>query len=187
MLSYLKKFFYFDVTPLIKLGKTRVLVESDMLSLPSELNALKAKVDHRDLNFATPRSFLFSSIKFTRGNIYEAYIWYFISTLLSLSSPLLIHRFINLIKLGVTEANFIEVLMTGVALALCGLGSGLFLQQFFVKALAAYQQMTNVLNEYIFKHSLKLSLKARSKNLVGDIVWELTPNRWQTLLLSLPT
>lgn len=170
MLSYLKKFFYFDVTPLIKLGKTRVLVESDMLSLPSELNALKAKVDHRDLNFATPRSFLFSSIKFTRGNIYEAYIWYFISTLLSLSSPLLIHRFINLIKLGVTEANFIEVLMTGVALALCGLGSGLFLQQFFVKALAAYQQMTNVLNEYIFKHSLKLSLKARSKNLVGDIV-----------------
>ena len=100
MLSYLKKFFYFDVTPLIKLGKTRVLVESDMLSLPSELNALKAKVDHRDLNFATPRSFLFSSIKFTRENIYEAYIWYFISTLLSLSSPLLIHRFINLIKLG---------------------------------------------------------------------------------------
>jgi hypothetical protein len=29
-------------------------------------------------------------------------------------------------------------------LALCGLGSGLFLQQFFVKALAAYQQKTNV-------------------------------------------
>ena len=92
MLNYLKKFFYMDVTPIIKLGKTKVLTESDMLSLPDELNPKKAKLDIGDLAFSSPRAFLFSSIKFTRGTIYPAYFWYFFSTILSLLSPVLIHR-----------------------------------------------------------------------------------------------
>lgn len=170
MLNYLKKFFYLDVSPLIKLGKIQVLTESDMLTLPHDLSPKESHLNRQDLNFQSPKAFLFSSLKFTRKKIYEAYFWYFVSTLLSLSSPLLIHRFIDQIKMGVSDSNFKAVLLSGILLALCGLFSGLFLQQFFVKALAAYQQMTNVLNECIFKHSLKLSLRARSKNLVGDIV-----------------
>jgi ABC-type multidrug transport system fused ATPase/permease subunit len=159
-----------EANSLIKKGKSSVLQADDMLLLPDNLKAKNSARDFSKLNFKSPNRLLFSTIFYTKNEIFPAYFWYFLSTLMSLLSPLLIHHFIQSISNSVNPENFWNVIYTGIFLGLFGMFSGQFVQQFFVRALGSYQILTNIFNELIFKHSLKLSLEAKSKNQIGDIV-----------------
>jgi len=60
--------------------------------------------------------------------------------------------------------------MVGVALASCGIFVGVGFQHYFYHTLATGQMITADLNQLLFSQSLRLSLQARGKSQVGDIV-----------------
>ncbi|WP_374033502.1 ABC transporter transmembrane domain-containing protein [Bdellovibrio bacteriovorus] len=169
-MNFFRRLLFTDVTPLVKLAKTKNIEESDLLALPQELNPQHIKVDMQEISWKSPRALLFSLIRALRDFTRPAYIWYLASSVLALLSPVFVNRFIGTISAGVTAETLPTALIYGVALGLCGFLSGLCMQHYFFNSLKAYQVTTNILNERLFKHSLKLSQKSRQKNQVGDIV-----------------
>ncbi|MFA6236026.1 MAG: ABC transporter transmembrane domain-containing protein [Bacteriovorax sp.] len=169
-MKFFKNMFFMEADPLIKKGKTRVIVESDMLALPEHLNPRGKVFPEEEIDWSSPGKHLYSILKAARSKLVPAYTWYFVSALFSLSTPLLVNRFVTLIGTGVTAFNLKESLFTGVLLGFCGFMTGFCLQHYFLHALAAFQIATNILNKKIFSHSLKLTLQSKGRNPVGDVV-----------------
>lgn len=169
-MSFLKRILFFDVSPLIKLARSRHITEADVLPLPEDIDPKLTLVPTEKLRWHSPKALLFSFIPVVGVHLKPAYFWYFVSSALSLLSPILVNRFVSLIAAGITPENLKRAIFYGAALGICGLLSGVLLQQFFYNALKGYQVITNILNEKIFRHSLKLSHSARQKNQIGDVV-----------------
>lgn len=169
-MKFFRQLLFSEVTPLIKLAKTKHIDENDLLPLPLDLHPEHLTVDLTKINWTSSRALLFSLIKALRDYTWPSYTWYFASSVLSLLSPILVNQFVKLISMGITSENLNMALLFGLMLGMCGFLSGLAMQHYFFHALRAYQVITNILNEKIFRHSLKLSQKARQKNQVGDIV-----------------
>lgn len=169
-MKLLKKLFFLEASPLIEKGKTQILKESDMLSLPDHLHPKNKTFPEDQLDWSSPWKHLWSVIKISRSELKHAYTWYVLSAIFSLASPLLVNRFVKMISEGIDQHNLMQSLGTGVLLGLCGFLTGFCLQHYFYHALGAYQIVTNILNKILFSHSLKLSMQARGKNQLGDIV-----------------
>lgn len=169
-MSFFKHILFFEVSPLVKLAKTKDIREADLLTLPKDLHPEQMEISEASLQWTKPRVFLFSLIKALGKYTNVSYAWYLASSLLSLCSPIFVHRFVGVISSGVTSANMWEALIYGVLLGLCGFLSGLCIQHYFYNSLRGYQVATNLLNEKLFRHSLKLSQSARQKSQIGDIV-----------------
>ena len=169
-MSFFKRILFFDVSPLIKLARSKHITEADLMPLPADIDPKQTLVPVERLRWTSPKALLFSSLHTVSVHLKPAYFWYFVSSVLSLLSPVLVNRFVGLISAGITPETLKPALFYGVALGFCGFLSGLFLQQFFYNALKGYQVITNILNEKIFRHSLKLSHSARQKNQIGDVV-----------------
>lgn len=169
-MNLFRRLLFAEVTPLVKLAKTKHIDESDLLALPAELHPQHVQVDLAKIQWSSPRALLFSMIRALRKYTQPSYLWYLSASMLALLSPVLVNRFVGIISAGVTQETLPTALVYGVLLGLCGFLSGLCMQHYFFNGLKAYQVMTNILNEKLFRHSLKLSQKARQKNQVGDIV-----------------
>lgn len=169
-MKFFKNLFFMEVSPLIRKGKTSTIVESDMLSLPEYLNPRNSVFPEEEINWITPSGHLWSVIKIAKLKLRPAYSWYFASTLFSLLSPLLVHRFVTMIGMGITQTNLYQALIAGILLGFCGIMAGLCMQHYFFHALGAQQIVTNILSKKIFSHSLKLTMQARGKNQIGDVV-----------------
>lgn len=169
-MNLFKRLLFTEVTPLVKLAKTKNIEEADIMDLPPDLHPQHMLVLHNELKWTSPRALLFSLVYAFRRYTWLAYAWYVASSVLALLSPVLVNRFVGMISAGITPENLIETLFYGLMLGLCGFLSGLFMQHSFYSSLKTYQLVTNVLNERIFLHSLKLSQKSRQKKQVGDIV-----------------
>lgn len=169
-MSFFRKLLFLEVSPLIKLAKQRHIVETDMLPLPDELNPRIVGVSVEKLRWDSAKALCFSEIFVLKKFLRPGYTWYGMNVLFSLATPLLVHRFVGLISAGVTQETLPAAILIGLLLGFCGMMSGICIQQYFTKSLRSYQVMTNILNEKIFKHSLKLSQQARQKNQLGDVV-----------------
>jgi len=169
-MKFFKKLFFLEASPLVEKGKSKILQESDMLSLPEHLHPKTEIFNEDELNWSSPWKNLWSVIRISRPELKHAYTWYILSALFSLSSPVLVNRFVSAISIGITPVNVAQTMMTGVLLGMCGFLTGFCLQHYFYHALGAYQIVTNILNKILFSHSLKLSMQARGKNQLGDIV-----------------
>lgn len=169
-MDFFRKLFFTEAVPLIKKAKQKHIEESDMLALPELINPRAISAPVEEIRWDTPWSHLMSLIKVQRRFVVPGYAWYGLNALFALSTPMLVHYFVGLISKGVTQENLPQALAAGMALGFCGFMSGFCLQHFFHNTLRSYQVLTNVLNEKIFTHSLKLSQHARQKNQLGDIV-----------------
>ncbi|MBK9323465.1 MAG: ATP-binding cassette domain-containing protein [Bdellovibrionaceae bacterium] len=169
-MSFFKRMFFSEVGPLVRLAKTKHIGEEDLFSLPSDLNPVSSLVKEGAISWSKPINLLFSLVRAMKKYTRPAYAFYLLSSIFSLCSPVLVHRFVGLISSGVTRENLVEVLICAVLLGLFGFLSGLCMQHYFYRALQAYQIATNVLNEKLFRHSLRLSQSAKQKSSVGDIV-----------------
>lgn len=159
-----------EASPLIIKAKTQPIGESDMLALPAHLDPRSKTFPEEDLVWSNPMAHLWSVIKISKSELGPAYGWYFLSILSSLSTPLLVNRFITMISQGINLGNLKEALGIGLLLGFFGFVTGFCLQHYFLHALGAFQVITNILNKIIFSHSLKLSMSARARNQVGDVV-----------------
>ncbi|KYG67813.1 multidrug ABC transporter ATP-binding protein [Bdellovibrio bacteriovorus] len=169
-MNFLRRMLFYQVSSLVKLAKTKNIEEGDLLPLPAHLHPETLPVSLEPLQWTTPKAFLFSLIRTLKKFLLPGYSWYLASSVLALLSPVFVNRFVGLISKGVTQETLPEALLYGLLLGLCGFLSGLFLQHYFYNTLQCYQVTTNILNQKIFSHSLKLSQSARQKSQVGDIV-----------------
>lgn len=169
-MSFFKTFLFFQAVPLIKKAKLQHIEENDMLALPDEVNPRMISVPVEEIRWDSPWALLMSLVKVQRRYTIPGYSWYGVSTLFSLSTPVLVHYFVGVISKGVTQENLPVAIAVGILLGFCGFMNGLCLQHFFHNNLRSYQVLTNILNEKIFAHSLKLTQNARQKNQLGDIV-----------------
>ncbi|WP_373997781.1 ABC transporter transmembrane domain-containing protein [Bdellovibrio bacteriovorus] len=169
-MNFFRRMLFYQVSPLVKLAKTKNIDEGDLLPLPAHLHPETLPVSLEPLLWTTPKAFLFSLIRTLKKFLAPGYSWYLASSILALLSPVFVNRFVGLISKGVTQETLPEALVYGLLLGLCGFLSGLFLQHYFYNTLQCYQVTTNILNQKIFSHSLKLSQSARQKSQVGDIV-----------------
>ena len=169
-MSFLKKLFFLEADVLVKTARERLVTESDMLQLPPELNPRYDLFDEKKLNFESPKKHLLSTLVAGKKEMLPAFCWYLISTGLALLTPYLVNRFIKIIENGVNDQNIVELLVTGFFLGISGFMTGFILQHYFYRELRSYQVIVNILNRRIFTHSLKLTLGARQKNMLGDIV-----------------
>lgn len=169
-MNFFRRMLFYQVSPLVKLAKTKNIDEGDLLPLPAHLHPETLPVSLEPLQWTTPKAFLFSLIRTLKKFLAPGYSWYLASSILALLSPVFVNRFVGLISKGVTQNTLPEALIYGLLLGLCGFLSGLFLQHYFYNTLQCYQVTTNILNQKIFSHSLKLSQSARQKSQVGDIV-----------------
>lgn len=169
-MKFIKKLFFLEASPLVEKGKSKILQESDMLSLPDHLHPKTKFFREEDLSWSSPWKHLWSVIRISRPELKKAYTWYILSAIFSLSSPVLVNRFVSAISSGINAENVARTMLTGSLLGVCGFLTGFCLQHYFYHALGAYQIVTNILNKILFSHSLKLSMQARGKNQLGDIV-----------------
>lgn len=169
-MSLLKKYFFLEAQQLVNSARTRLITEKDMLQLPGELDPRANLFDESKLNFRTPFKHLLSTLRAGKVEMLPAFLWYLLATCLALLTPYLVNRFIRLIESGVNDSNLTELLVTGFFLGISGFMSGFFLQHYFYHELRSYQVIVNILNRKIFQHSLKLTIGARQKNMLGDIV-----------------
>jgi ABC-type multidrug transport system fused ATPase/permease subunit len=169
-MKFLERLLFSEASPLIRKAKLKHIEEIDLLPLPEELNPRAISVPVEEIRWTTPRALMFSMLKSLRKYVVPAYAWYLCNMIFSLSTPVLVNRFVGIISKGVTPENLPQALIYGVLLGLCGFMSGLCIQHYFFRALKGNQVAINILNERIFKHSLRLSQHARQKTQLGDIV-----------------
>lgn len=158
------------MSSLVKLSKSKHIEESDLPALPEHLHPEHNKVPVEKVDWSSSKAFLFSLIRLLTPFTRNAYAWFLFSALMSLASPVLVNRFVGLISAGITADNIFAALTYGSMLGVCGFLAGLSLQHYFYNTLQSYQIITNLLNEKIFRHSLRLTQNARQKNQIGDIV-----------------
>jgi ABC-type multidrug transport system fused ATPase/permease subunit len=169
-MSYFNWVLFSEVSPLINKAKKKHIEENDLLVLPAELHPENILVPVGEIRWTTPLALLFSMLKSMRRYLVPAYAWYIVSILAALSTPVLVNKFVTLISRGVTAENLQATLTYGLVLGLCGFAAGWCLQQYFYRVLKANQVGTNIVNERIFKHSLRLCQNARQKSQLGDVV-----------------
>lgn len=166
----INQFFFREASSVIGRAKKSFVTEADMLDLPARLSPRQIPFPEEKLDWKSGRHLLLSIIRISKKELRPAYSWYIASSLFSLSTPYLVNLFVGRINAGVTSENLFSTLGLGALLGFCGLAAGLCLQHYFYHALGAYQIINSILNKKIFLHSLKLSLKARQHNQIGDVV-----------------
>lgn len=171
IISVLRRLFFSEVSPLIRIGRSRPLEESDFIKLESDLNPEQLPFVESSIKWTNANDFLFGIFPLLKRRLMPAYSWYALGLSASLISPLIMNLFLKQIKVASeSTANLNWALLLGVGLGFCGLVTGFSYQQYFRNTLASYQILVNLLNKKIFKHSLQLSLGARQKVQLGDVV-----------------
>ncbi|AUN99138.1 multidrug ABC transporter ATP-binding protein [Bacteriovorax stolpii] len=170
MLAALKNFFFFNVSPLVKKGRKKILTFEDLLPLPEELK-LNRSLEVAPIDLSSQRTFISSLVGEQKKLVTRAWSFYVIGTLSSLSSPFFVNQFITrLTRLSEGSATYWEVLPIAVCIGLIGVMMGIGYQHNFYATLRANVLIVARLNRLIFEKALKLSQKARQNVNVGDVV-----------------
>ncbi len=170
MLAFLKNFFFFNVSPLVKKGRKKILAFDDLLPVPPELE-LDRSFLVKPLDIRTQRSFIFSLVGEQKKTALKAWCFYALGTLSSLSSPFFINQFITrLTHLSKGETAYWQVIPVAICIGLVGVMMGIGYQHNFYNILKVNVKIVARLNRVIFEKALKLSQKARQNVNVGDVV-----------------
>lgn len=169
MLNNLLNFFFFNVSPLVKKGQSKILTFDDLLSVPDEIKIDRLKI-HQALDLSSKKHFLKMLLLEQRDLIQRAWSFYILGIVASLTSPLLINQFITrLSNLSVT-GDYWSIAPFAVGLGLIGVFTGIGYQHNFYAILRVNFKMVARLNQAIFEHSLKISQRTRQNVNVGDVV-----------------
>jgi ABC-type multidrug transport system fused ATPase/permease subunit len=170
MLESLKNFFFFNVDPLVKKGQEKILTFEDLLEVPDEVRIQRTK-EVKPLDMTSQRKFLVDVVFEQKKFIFRAWSFYFLGTLASLSSPLMINQFITrLTNMANGQLGYQAVLPVAIGLGLISIVMGVGYQHNFYGTLRANILITARLNRLIFEQALKLSQNVRQTSNVGDVV-----------------
>ncbi|MFZ3228746.1 MAG: ATP-binding cassette domain-containing protein [Pseudobdellovibrio sp.] len=167
----LNDIFFSKAQKLIKIGRSRVVQETDCLELPAHLNPKTIPWNESKLNWTNRKDFLRSFLHVSWPTTKLAITYQVVASLFAFLTPFLVHAFLTRLQVGnFDQQNLIELISLALGLGLCGGGQGVVIQHYFYYTLEFNQITTNIINKKIFTHALKLSSAAKNKFQVGDIV-----------------
>ena len=163
--------FFSQIDPLIKLGKTKIINETDVIPLAEDIRAFSQTASTEDLNFNSYQVLLITLMQKLKTPLIINFILLVLAEGLSLLSPLLIHKFIDSINKGIHSFELLwSTSLIGASIGLIGYLSGLLMQHYFYFNLKLNQKIISLLNIKIFNHSLLLKHSSRQEISVGDVV-----------------
>lgn len=169
VLSFLQKALFFQVSPLIKKGRTTYLREADM---PPNPPALDDERIHERFRTIDPRNATALLNRFVKVLGARAYFIVGI-TLAIMSFQLLPPIFLHKLVLAVEDPGNTSLLQfIGYALGLVGgsLAFAIGVQHYFYQTILTTQIGMQGINRLIFEKTLKLSRVARMRHSVGDAI-----------------
>lgn len=170
MLASLKHFFFSNVTPLVKKGRTKILTFDDLLPIPEELIIDRIEIIP-PVDLSTQRKFLTALVLEQKKLVLRAWSFYTLGTLASLSTPYFVNQFITrLTKLSAGTITYQSIIPIAIGMGCIGVVIGIGYQHNFYATLRANTRIIARLNRLIFEAALKLSQKARQTANVGDVV-----------------
>lgn len=170
MLAALKNFFFFNVSPLVKKGRKKILTFEDLLPVPEELKIDRSE-EVKPVDLSGQRKFISSLVFEQKALVFRAWSFYILGTLSSLSSPFFVNQFITrLTNLAENGGNYWSVVPVAIGIGMIGVVMGIGYQHNFYATLRANVKIIARLNRLIFEKALKLSQKARQNVNVGDVV-----------------
>jgi ABC-type multidrug transport system fused ATPase/permease subunit len=167
---FFRELLFSHLTPLIKLGRVRVIGENDFPPLAAHLSARTLASSRWNPNTRSPWRLILSathSLGWRFWILYPIILWL---VLLETSSPLIIRHLLTMISEGAAAMPLGEALATAIALCLVELVTALSRQHYIRLALESQLLTLNRLTTLIFDHSLRLTLTARGRLPTGDIV-----------------
>lgn len=170
MLEAFKNFFFFNVTPLVKKGQKKILSFDDLLPIPDDVKVIRTP-KALAIDLSSQKKFLIMIVREEKKLIIRGWSFYFLGTMASLVTPLLINQFITrLTIMSETNGGYETIVPIAVGIGLIGVLMGIGYQHNFYAALRANVNIISRLNRLIFEHALKLSQRARQSANVGDVV-----------------
>ncbi len=170
MLASLKNFFFFNVSPLVKKGRKKILTFDDLLPIPDEVKIERTEYV-RPIDLSSQRKFLKSIVLEQKKLVFRAWSFYLMGTLASLATPLFVNQFITrLTKMAAGESTYHSIIPIAIGIGSIGIVMGIGYQHNFYATLRANVKIIARLNRLIFEAALKLSQKARQNANVGDVV-----------------
>ncbi len=161
-----------DIKSVVDLARRKVLQPEDLPALPQQLDPRHLPFEENSLEVNKGAgALIWSMFRAGRSFVLPALLLNVVYCVLSLAKPVLVNQFIHRLSATLSNRNdVIEAAALALGLGLVSFVGILSLQHYFVRMLAGYQIFTNALNRLIFKHSLRLTQKARGSTQVGDVV-----------------
>ncbi|MBC7714610.1 MAG: ABC transporter ATP-binding protein/permease [Rhizobacter sp.] len=198
MLASFKTFFFFNVTPLVKKGRKKILTFDDLLPIPPEVKIVRTDYV-QPIDLSSQRKFLSALVMEQKKLVFRAWSFYILGTLASLATPFFVNQFITrLTKMTQGQETYHTIIPVAIGIGCIGIVMGIGYQHNFYATLRANVKITARLNRLIFEAALKLSQKARQNANVGDVVNHMSSDSeaisdvpmllgdvgWATLLLT---
>lgn len=170
MLTGIKNFFFFNVSPLVKKGQEKILTFDDLLDIPPEVK-IERTLEVAPIDLTSQKKFLTTIVIEQRKLVFRAWSFYLLGITASLISPLLINQFITrLTNLAAGTESYSTLIPVALGIGLIGIVTGIGYQHNFYGTLRANTRIIARLNRLIFEQALKLSQKSRQSVNVGDVV-----------------
>ena len=170
MFTSFKNFFFFNVSPLVKKGRKKILTFDDLLPVPEEVRIERTE-KVLPLDLSSQRKFLTALLREQKKLAFRAWSFYLMGTLASLATPLFVNQFITrLTKMSEGLASWQSIVPVAIGIGSIGIIMGIGYQHNFYATLRMNVRIVARLNRLIFEAALKLSQKARQNSNVGDVV-----------------
>ncbi|MBY0415462.1 MAG: ATP-binding cassette domain-containing protein, partial [Bdellovibrionales bacterium] len=169
MLEYLKNFFFFNVSPLVKKGRTKIITFEDLLPMPPQVESIRSG-EPKPINLTSERKFLGQLLLEQRALVTRAWSFYLLGVLASLTTPIFINKFITAMTNMSVGGEYLHAVPLAIGIGFIGVVMGIGYQHNFYATLLANMNITARLNRLIFEKALKLSQRARQNVNVGDVV-----------------
>lgn len=167
----INRIFYNQISPLIKLGLKKPLVESDIPEAPNVYHPNNIDPEISKINQKSIFRFILGIAGKIKLQMLLAYGFLMGVTVFGVLET---HFFTLLLekisKFTESENIFITGLIYIVGFSLASMMVSLSVQYFIHAIISCEQRVINFLNDLIYKKSLKLSNESRNKNTIGDIV-----------------
>jgi len=167
----LRHLFFLRAAPLIRIGRSRPLQESDALDAHKLLNPRDVPDAYASLDTSRFRRFILQAF-FSTGRPARILMMVLVLRLaLLLSTPLLLHAVLAALPDAAAATSLpIGAMLLAVALGTAGMSSAIVVQHWYYNALLAFGIITNGINKRVMIQSLRLRRSERTRINTGDMV-----------------
>jgi ABC-type multidrug transport system fused ATPase/permease subunit len=163
--------FFGSVTPVLRNGRHRYLVEEDMPALPEALSPSGVDLGRHPLDLRSPWRFAVALVMGYRRRYLLAVGLVTIQSMLLLTTPLLVHRLITMVRDAMaSDIPLAMAILTAAGLALVPLLFQVTVQHYFYVGLAIYRSILNVVYRHLYEQAFRVTQTERAKTPVGDLV-----------------
>ena len=159
------KMLFSEITEFARLGQKKFLGSQDFPELPAELHPKRFAMAS-PINSKSRIDFLLKAIRPARRRFYFGLTMMAGSCLFGLVGPFLLREFVD----SLSGSSTLISVIWGATLGLGALGNSLLFQYYLYQILSAIQITGNHLYLQIYNKSLRLSTRARSQKLLGDMI-----------------